>query len=128
MTAVEQHIEYKGELHAGDIVSIRSTVLEVNDKAIRIRHEMRNDETGELSAATVTVGVYLDAVARKACPLPSDVRERAKRMIGCLDVDRADLQPVLEQAIPFARSTSPSGVADDSSAGDPVAIVLGSCW
>jgi acyl-CoA thioester hydrolase len=128
MAAVEQHIEYKGELQAGDIVSIRSTVLEVNDKAIRITHEMRNDETGELSAATVTVGVYLDAVARKACPLPSDVRERAKLMIGCLDVERTDFQPMLEQAIPFASSTSPSGVEDNSSLGDPVAMVLGSCW
>jgi len=59
MAAVEQHVEYNDELQAGDIVSIRSTVLEVNDKAIRITHEMRNDETGELSAAAVTVGVYL---------------------------------------------------------------------
>jgi acyl-CoA thioester hydrolase len=128
MAAVEQHIEYKRELHAGDIVSIRSTVLEVNDKAIRITHEMRNDETGELSAATVTVGVYLDTVAGKARPLPSDVRERAKLMIGCLDVERADFQPVLEQEIPIATSPSPSGVEDSASPGDAVAMVLGSCW
>src|ERR1700722_16312332 len=54
MAAVEQHVEYQREVHSGDIVSIRSTVLEVKDKAIRIRHKMRNDETGELAAATVT--------------------------------------------------------------------------
>jgi acyl-CoA thioester hydrolase len=39
MAAVEQRIEYKRELHAGDTISIRSTVLEVTDKPIRLQHE-----------------------------------------------------------------------------------------
>jgi acyl-CoA thioester hydrolase len=33
MAAVEQRIEYKRELHAGDVVTVRSTVIEVKDKA-----------------------------------------------------------------------------------------------
>src|ERR1700687_4327297 len=65
MAAVEQRIEYKRELFAGDIVTVRSAVIEVKDKAIRMTHEMRNDETDELVAVTLVVGVYLDAVARK---------------------------------------------------------------
>jgi acyl-CoA thioester hydrolase len=36
MVAVEQHIEYERELLAGDIVSVRSAVVEVMDKALRI--------------------------------------------------------------------------------------------
>jgi acyl-CoA thioester hydrolase len=43
---VEQHIDYKRELHAGDLITIRSALLEVKDKSIRMTHEMRNDETG----------------------------------------------------------------------------------
>src|SRR5262249_13167269 len=39
MAAVEQRISYKRELHAGDTVTIRSTVLDVSDKSIRIWHE-----------------------------------------------------------------------------------------
>src|SRR5215469_6458104 len=77
MAAVEQHIEYQRELRAGDLVTIRSAVLEVKEKAIRFRHEMTNDETGELAASTVLVGVYFDVNIRKARELPSDVREQA---------------------------------------------------
>jgi acyl-CoA thioester hydrolase len=66
MAAVEQRIEYKRELRAGDVVTIRSTVLEVKDKAIRIRHEMTNDETGDLAAVTEIVAVHIDMTARSA--------------------------------------------------------------
>jgi acyl-CoA thioester hydrolase len=80
MAAVEQHIEYQRELRAGDLVTIRSRVLEVKEKAIRFQHEMSNDETQELAAVTTLVGVHIDLTARKARPLPADVRERASKM------------------------------------------------
>ena len=80
MAAVEQHVLYKRELHAGDAITVRSTVVEVKDKAIRIAHEMAHDDTGETAATCVVVGVLLDAATRRACPLPVDVRERALLM------------------------------------------------
>ena len=81
MAAVEQHIEYKRELRAGDLITIRSAVLEVKEKSVRFMHEMWNDESGELAARTVLVGVHLDLTARKAKLLPQDVRERAAALI-----------------------------------------------
>jgi acyl-CoA thioester hydrolase len=81
MAAVEQHIEYKRELHAGDLISIRSAVLELKEKSIRFVHEMTNDETGELAARTVIVGVYFDTTARKSLALPADVRQHAQLLI-----------------------------------------------
>ena len=81
MAAVEQHIEYKRELRAGDVVTVRSSVLEVKNKVVRFRHEMTNDETGDLAASTVLVGVHMDLTVRKAVPLPSDVRERAMKLM-----------------------------------------------
>ena len=81
MVAVEQHIEYKRELRAGDIITVRSKVLEVKDKSIRFLHEMHNDETGELAASTVIVGVYFDTAGRKAASLPGEIREAASAMI-----------------------------------------------
>jgi acyl-CoA thioester hydrolase len=78
---VEQHIEYKRELHAGDLISIRSAILEVKEKTIRFVHEMTNDETGELAARTILVGVYFDTTARKSLVLPADVRERAQLLV-----------------------------------------------
>jgi acyl-CoA thioester hydrolase len=75
--ALEQHNHYRRELHAGDAVTIRSAIVEVKDKTIRIRHEMTHDDSGELAAASTIVGVQLDRISRKACSLPLDVRQRA---------------------------------------------------
>src|SRR5262245_2545107 len=82
MAGVEQHIEYKREVYAGDVVTVTSRVLEIRDKVIRFEHTMTNDETGELAARMVIVAVHLDTSARKARPFPSDVRERAAAMIA----------------------------------------------
>jgi acyl-CoA thioester hydrolase len=81
MAAVDQRIEYKRELYAGDVVTVRSAVVEVRDKALRMAHEMRNDDTDELVAATTIVAVHLDVMSRKARSLPADVREHGLAMI-----------------------------------------------
>jgi len=74
MAAVQQNITYRRELLAGDIVEIRSVLLEVRDKSIRFRHEMRNAETGEIAAICEITGVHMDRKARKAVALPDAVR------------------------------------------------------
>jgi len=76
LVAVEQRIEYKRELLAGDTISIRSTFQEVREKALLFSHEMTNQETQELAARTFLTGVCIDLKTRKARPLPTDIRER----------------------------------------------------
>ena len=76
LVAVEQRIEYKRELLAGDTISIRSTFQEVREKALLFSHEMTNQETQELAARTFLTGVCIDLNTRKARPLPTDIRER----------------------------------------------------
>ena len=76
MAAVEGHIVYKRELRAGDVISVRSEIVDVGNKSVRMAHEMRNDDTGDVVASMIIVAVHLDAVTRKAAPLPPDVRER----------------------------------------------------
>ena len=80
MAAVEQHIQYKRELRAGDAVTVQSALLEVKDKSIHMLHKMLNDSTGEVAATTVVVAVHIDAKIRKAVQLPEDVRRRAVEM------------------------------------------------
>jgi len=75
MVAVEQHIEYKRELLAGDLLTIHSFIKEVREKALLFVHEMTNQETQELAARTLLTGVCIDTTTRKAKPLPPDVRE-----------------------------------------------------
>jgi len=81
LVAVEQHIEYKRELHAGDLLTIRSAVLEAREKSVRFVHEMTNDENGELAATMLVIGVCLDTMTRKARVLPSDIRERITSLV-----------------------------------------------
>jgi acyl-CoA thioester hydrolase len=76
LVAVEQRLEYKGELIAGDLLTIRSSVEEVREKALVLIHEMTNDETQQVAARTTITGVCIDMTTRKARPLPEDIRER----------------------------------------------------
>jgi acyl-CoA thioester hydrolase len=74
MAAVQQNITYRRELLAGDIVEIRSALLEVREKSIRFLHEMTNAETGEIAASCEITGVHMDRQARKAAPFSNEVR------------------------------------------------------
>ena len=76
LVAVEQRLEYKRELIAGDLLTIRSSVEEVREKALVLLHEMTNDETQQVAARTTITGVCIDMTTRKARPLPEDIRKR----------------------------------------------------
>lgn len=80
IVAVEQHIQYKRELRAGQAVTIQSALLEVKEKSIHMLHKLIDEATGEVAATTVVVGVHIDAMLRKAIPVPEDVRDRALQM------------------------------------------------
>jgi acyl-CoA thioester hydrolase len=80
VAAVEQRIQYQRELRAGDTVTIRSVLLDVSGKSIRMMHEMRAHAIDEVAATTEIVGVHIDSIARKAVRLPDDVRERAQQL------------------------------------------------
>ena len=77
MAAAQQNITYKRELLAGDIIEIRSCVLEVGNKSVRFLHEMRNGETGEIAATCEITGVHMDREARKSTAFPEAVRTAA---------------------------------------------------
>ena len=82
MAAVQQDTSYKRELRAGDIITIRSGIIEIREKVIRFFHEMRNDETGEIAANTALTGVHMDAKTRRACPFPLDFLNRVQQTIS----------------------------------------------
>jgi acyl-CoA thioester hydrolase len=77
MAAVQQNISYKRELLAGDIVEVRSRVLEVREKSLRFFHEMWNIDAGELAASCELTAVHMDRRERKAMPFPEAVRDMA---------------------------------------------------
>ncbi len=82
MVAVEQAITYRREILAGDVVVVRSAMMEVRDKALRFRHELVNAESGEIAATTQLTGVHLDTKNRKACPIPDEIAVRARALLA----------------------------------------------
>ena len=81
MAGLQQNITYSRELFAGDVIEIRSSVLEAAERRLRVRHEMRNIETGALAATSEIVAVHLDKQARKACDLPAAARAAAETLM-----------------------------------------------
>lgn len=87
--ALSQKIAYRREVKAGEIIMVRSAALEVRKKTVRFVHEMRNGVTEEIAAVCELVGVHMDTVARKSCPMPPEMAHRAEAMI--VDYDLAGL-------------------------------------
>lgn len=82
MAAVDQHISYLQELHAGDVVAVHSALIEVKEKSICFVHEMSNEESHEVVARTTLKAVHMDTGLRKSCAFPSFVATQATTLFG----------------------------------------------
>jgi len=74
MAAVEQKIKYKAEALAGDLIVIKSKIIEIKDKSINFIHRMYNSETGVELAISELTGVHIDRQLRKSCFFPSFIK------------------------------------------------------
>jgi len=81
MAALEQNIQYKRELHAGDVIEIRSGLVELGEKTVRIFHEMRHSSGGWVAAQTTILGVYFDTAVRKSLAIPDPIRQKAQTFL-----------------------------------------------
>lgn len=81
LAAVQQNISYARELFPGDIVAVRSGVLDVRDKVLCFRHVLANVETGEVCSNCDFTVVCLDPRTRKSCAFPDKVLERARELL-----------------------------------------------
>ncbi|MBM3566863.1 MAG: thioesterase [Alphaproteobacteria bacterium] len=82
MAAVQQNIAYKRELMPGDVVTVRTRLLEIRERVIRFEHIMADSVSGEVSATAEMTGVHLDKALRRACPFPDEILQRGRAMIG----------------------------------------------
>lgn len=93
MAAVDQHISYIQELHAGDVVTIRTTLLEFKEKSIRFVHEMSNDETNAVVARTTLKAVHMDTTARKSCSFAEAIVLKANAALAHTHSEAQDAKP-----------------------------------
>jgi acyl-CoA thioester hydrolase len=82
MAAVDQHISYIRELQPGDVVTVRTTILEVREKSIRFAHEMVHDDTHAVVARTTLKAVHMDTVARRSCAFEEPIAAKARSLVG----------------------------------------------
>jgi acyl-CoA thioester hydrolase len=82
MAAVDQHISYLQELHAGAVVSVRTRLLEVKERSLRFEHEMVDETTGAVAARTTLKAVHLDTTARKSTAFAAAVVAKAQTLIA----------------------------------------------
>ena len=87
IAALQQNITYKSEMVAGSTVTVRSGILEMKEKVIRLVHEMRNDTTGEIAAVMVLTAVHFNTRKRKSCPFPKDILKRGRNLIVPYEVE-----------------------------------------
>ena len=79
---VKSTLEYKAELHSGDLVYIESTLISLGSKSFVHKHEMYNRSTGELAATMENITVTFDLNTRKAVPLFDYFRTSAERFLA----------------------------------------------
>ncbi len=82
MAAVQQNIAYRRELAGGEVVEVRSRILEVRDKVIRFEHELMADRGGEVAARCELTAVHLDLAKRKSCPFPASIAAIARAKLA----------------------------------------------
>src|SRR5690349_12621889 len=70
MVAVEQNFKYFEELNAGDLITVKTKLIEFKPKAIVFVHRMYNVETNNIVAEGRMVGVHIDMTLRKSVEFP----------------------------------------------------------
>jgi acyl-CoA thioester hydrolase len=79
--AVHQELDYFRELNSGDLIHMRSGVVDIAERKLTFLHHLHNSETGELAFTARVLGVNLDLDARKAVPLAPEIAARAKEYL-----------------------------------------------
>jgi acyl-CoA thioester hydrolase len=84
MIALEEHYRFHRELHAGDMMAMRSRLIDMRERTLVVYHELLNAGTGETAATMVAVSAHFDLESRKLIPWSAEAREKAKALIGPL--------------------------------------------
>jgi acyl-CoA thioesterase FadM len=66
---------------AGDGLLVKSGLLGVGNSSIRLLHELRHAKSGERLALFHQAGVHFDMAARRAAPMPPELRVKAQTLV-----------------------------------------------
>lgn len=78
--AARLECDYRAEMLAGDVLRMESRVLHVGTKSARFAHVMTRVSDGATVFAAENVSVHFDLAARRALPIPDDLRQALERL------------------------------------------------
>ena len=81
MAGVQQSINYRKELLPGDLVLVKSQLIEFRERSLKMRHEMQHVETGEVCATCELTAVCIEAKTRKPREFPPEISSKAKEIL-----------------------------------------------
>ena len=81
MAAVDQRINYRREALVGDVIIVRSAMLEVKPKSVRFVHEMFRGDGGDHLSTMMVTGVHIDIQLRKSTQFEPQVFARSQAML-----------------------------------------------
>lgn len=92
MAALDQRIAYKREALPGDVITIRSALLEVKPKTVRFVHEMTRTNDALHLATMLVTAVHLDTQARKSIAFDPEIHAASLAMVA-MEPERWDAWP-----------------------------------
>jgi acyl-CoA thioester hydrolase len=80
--ALDYDITYHRTIRSGQAVDVRSRVLAVGDKVFHLVHHVLDTASGEVRTTIVVAALFFDLAARKAVPIPANIRAEAQRLLA----------------------------------------------
>lgn len=103
MVALEEHFRFHRELHAGDMMAMRSRLIDMREKTLVVYHELLNAGTGETAATMVAVSGYFDMETRKLGTWPQSAVTKGGALTGPLPDHAAARSVTREKRLPDLR-------------------------
>jgi acyl-CoA thioesterase FadM len=97
MFAVEEHIRYLAELREGQPLTVRTRLLEVGPRSLRLSHAMIDSTQRQLSAVAELAGVHIDLATRRSTSFPPDILARLQATCAPAPA-AAPVAPITEEA------------------------------
>ncbi len=104
LATVATTARYEAELRGGDLHHVESGFIHCDERGAGIGHKLFDSATGRRCAAFTVDLRYMDLEARRAAPMPADLRERIRARLVEWDGPPAEPRPAPKDESAFADS------------------------